>query len=317
MLAVVLVAAPYAAAAIFVVGFGWRLLRWAATPVPFRIPATAGQQRSLAFLRHARVENPASGAGVAARVGLEALLFRSLFRNTGHRRHGGLRLSFPGRRGLWLAAVAFHWCLLLVIVRHLRLVAEPVPGAVDHLAALDGFFRAGVPGWYASDVVIVVALAWLLVRRLREPVLRHLTLPADHAILALLLAIAATGIVMRHWARPDVVAAKTFALGLVTFHPVAAPTAPWFVAHLLLACALLAVFPFSKLMHAPAVLFSPTRALANDSRRVRHVNPWNAPVRVHSYADWEEEFREKIRGAGIPLDCDTETTTSEDGERRT
>jgi nitrate reductase gamma subunit len=307
MLGLLLGLVPYAAAAIFVAGFGWRLFGWASTPVPFRIPTTAGQQRALAFLRHARVENPAGAGGVAARVALEALAFRSLFRNTGHRRHPGMRLSFPARKELWLAGIAFHWSLLLVVIRHLRLVTEPVPALVNRLAAIDGFFRAGLPGWYVSDVVLLAALGWLLVRRLREPLLRYLTLPADHAILLLLIALAGTGVSMRYLARPDLVAAKTFALGLVTFHPAPVPTGPWFVAHLLLACALLALFPFSKLMHAPAVLFSPTRALANDNRRVRHVNPWNAPVAVHTYAEWEEEFREKIRAAGLPLEDDRST----------
>jgi nitrate reductase gamma subunit len=304
MLALLLIVAPYAAAATFLAGFGWRLLRWAATPVPFRIPTTAGQQRSLAFLRHAKLESPASGAGAAARVALEVLLFRSLFRNTGHRRHAGMRLSFPGSKELWLAAIAFHWSLLLVIARHARLVAEPVPALANRLAAIDGFFRVGLPGWYASDVVLLAALGWLLARRLRGPLLRYVTLPADYAALGLLLALAGTGIAMRYWARPDVVAAKTFALGIVTFHPVPAPAGPWFAAHLLLACALAAAFPFTKLMHAPAPLFSPTRALANDNRRRRHVNPWNPPVAVHTYAEWEEEYREKIQAAGLPLDDD-------------
>jgi nitrate reductase gamma subunit len=302
MSALLLVTAPYLAATIFVAGFAWRLLRWASTPVPFRIPTTAGQQRSLPFLRHGAVESPAGASGVVARVALEALLFRSLFRNTGHRRHSPMRLSFPGRKELWVAAIAFHWSLLLVVVRHLRLVTEPVPPLVGQLAAMDGFFRVGLPGWYASDVVLAGALGWLLLRRLREPLLRYVTLPADYLALGLLLGVAATGIALRYWARPDLVTAKAFAIGLATFRPVAPPTGAWFATHVLLVCALAAAFPFTKLMHAPAVLLSPTRALANDNRRVRHVNPWNAPVAVHSYAEWEQEFREKIRAAGLPLD---------------
>ncbi len=304
MLAVLLVVVPYAAAAIFLAGFTWRVLLWAATPVPFRIPTTAGQQKSLAFLPHARLENPASGAGVAARVALEALLFRSLFRNTSHRRHPGLRLSFPESKELWLAAIAFHGSLLIVLARHLRLVAEPVPVAVNALAALDGFFRVGLPGWYLTDVTLLAALAWLVLRRLRNPLLRYLTQPSDYAALAVLLAVAVTGIAMRYWERPDLVAIKQFALGLATLHPVPAPSSAgaWFAAHLLLVSALFAAFPFTKLMHAAAPFLSPTRAMANSSRRVRHVNPWNAPVRVHTYAEWEEEFREKIRAAGLPLD---------------
>jgi nitrate reductase gamma subunit len=298
-----LVVAPYAAAAVFLCGFTWRVVRWAVTPVPFRIPTTAGQQKSLAFLPHARLENPSGPIGAAARAALEVLLFRSLLRNTGHRRHPGMRLSFPGRKALWAAAIAFHASLLVVLVRHLRLVAEPVPAAVNDLAAIDRFFRVGMPAWYASDVVLVGALLWLLARRLRQPLLRYVTLPADYAALLLLIAIAGTGLVLRYQVRPDVAALKTFSLGLVTFHPAAPPAAGfWFAGHFLLACALLAVFPFTKLVHAAAPFLSPTRVMANSNRRVRHVNPWNAPVSVHTYAEWEGEFREKIAAAGLPLE---------------
>jgi len=34
----------------------------------------------------------------------------------------------------------------------------------------------------------------------------------------------------------------------------------------------------------------------------RHINPWNHPVRVHSYEEWEDEFRDKIVTAGLPLE---------------
>ena len=40
--------------------------------------------------------------------------------------------------------------------------------------------------------------------------------------------------------------------------------------------ALLIVFPFSKLLHAPAVFFSPTRNQADDARERRHLAPWAA-----------------------------------------
>jgi nitrate reductase gamma subunit len=73
-------------------------------------------------------------------------------------------------------------------------------------------------------------------------------------------------------------------------------------AHLVLVCALAAAFPFSKLVHMAGILLSPTRNLANDSRARRHLNPWNAPVKVHAYAEWEDEFRDKLVGAGIPVD---------------
>ena len=65
---------------------------------------------------------------------------------------------------------------------------------------------------------------------------------------------------------------------------------------------LIAYFPFSKLMHMGGVFLSPTRNLANNNRMKRHVNPWNAPVKVHTYEEWEEEFKDKIKAAGLPLE---------------
>jgi nitrate reductase gamma subunit len=71
---------------------------------------------------------------------------------------------------------------------------------------------------------------------------------------------------------------------------------------LFLLCVLISYFPFSKLMHMGGVFLSPTRNLANNSRCVRHVNPWDYPVHVHTYAEYEDEFREKMKGAGLPVE---------------
>jgi len=65
---------------------------------------------------------------------------------------------------------------------------------------------------------------------------------------------------------------------------------------------LVAYFPFSKLMHAPGIFLSPTRNLKNDSRAQRHVNPWSYPVKVHTYEEYEDEFRVAMKEAGIPLE---------------
>jgi [DsrC]-trisulfide reductase subunit M len=32
------------------------------------------------------------------------------------------------------------------------------------------------------------------------------------------------------------------------------------------------------------------------------VNPWNAPVALHTYEEWEHEFHDKIKLAGLPLE---------------
>ena len=65
---------------------------------------------------------------------------------------------------------------------------------------------------------------------------------------------------------------------------------------------LLAYFPFSKLMHLGGIFFSPTRNMRADTRAVRHVNPWNYPVNVHTYEEYEDDFRDKMIEAGLPVD---------------
>jgi hypothetical protein len=55
-------------------------------------------------------------------------------------------------------------------------------------------------------------------------------------------------------------------------------------------------------MHAGGVFFSPTRNMPNDNRARRHINPWNYPVKVHSYAEYEDDFREKMIEVGLPVE---------------
>ncbi|HKM80519.1 MAG TPA: sulfate reduction electron transfer complex DsrMKJOP subunit DsrM [Candidatus Acidoferrum sp.] len=308
--AFIAVAVPYAALAIFLAGFCYRILRWAWTPVPFRIPTTCGQQKSLPWIKASSVDNPSTGWGVLARMSLEVLAFRSLFRNNQARLHKD-RLVFSENKYLWLGALAFHWSLLIILLRHLRLLVEPVPAFVLALQRADGFFQITTPDLYASDVILLGALAYLLFRRLRDPLVRYISLFTDYLALFLLLGIAVSGVLMRYFLRADITSVKQFALGLATFHPIAPPALSSVVlVHVLLVSALAAYFPFSKLMHWGGVLLSPTRNLANNNRSKRHVNPWNYPVKTHTYAEWEEEFHDKIKAAGIPLEAEDAGKTS-------
>ena len=293
---------PYAAFAIFLVGFCARMLRWAWVPVPFHIPTTCGQQRSLPWIKAAKIDNPSTRWGVVARMAAEILLFRSLFRND-RARMEGKRLVLGESKYLWLGALAFHWALLLILLRHLRLFLEPVPAWINGLERLDGFFQIDAPQIYLSDVIILAALAYLLVRRFRDPAVRYISLFADYFALFLLLGIAVSGVLMRYFVRVDLLSVKQFALSLAAFRPAdLSALSPLFLTHLLLVCALAAYLPFSKLMHMGGVFLSPTRNLANDSRSRRHINPWNYPVKKHTYAEWEEEFHDKLVAAGIPLE---------------
>jgi len=298
-------AVPYAAATVFLVGISYRVLLWARVPVPFRIPTTCGQQRSLPWIRPARLDNPFTGAGAIGRVLLEVLCFRSLLRNTRARFTPDRRLVYGTSLVLWLGALAMHWSLLIILLRHLRFAFDPVPGAIATLQGIDGFLEVGLPPWYVSTVLFVAATTYLLFRRLVRAQVRYISLPADYFPLLLLLGIGLSGLTLRHLLHTDVAAIKELTAGLVSFQPtVPAGISPLFFGHLFLVSVLLAYFPFSKLVHLGGIFLSPTRALANNSRAVRHINEWNYPVTVHAYADYEDELRAKMVGAGIPVERD-------------
>jgi nitrate reductase gamma subunit len=315
------VALPALAAAVFLVGVVVCVLRWARTPVPFRIPTTSGQQRALPWIKSSYLDNPWTRPGVVFRMLLEVLLFRSLFRNTqaaitrtpvpldGHG-HGGHdeetkvgRLVYAEQKWLWAAALGFHWSFLIVLLRHLRFFMEPPPAFAIALASLDGFFQVGLPALYITDLVLLAGLGYLLARRLVDARVRYLSLFQDYFALYLILGLALSGVLMRYFVRPDIVAIKQLVMAVLTFSPaVPAEVAPLFFVHLFLLSVLVAYFPFSKLMHMAGVFLSPTRNLANTNRSRRHVNPWNYPVKVHTYEEWEHEFHDKIKAAGLPLE---------------
>jgi nitrate reductase gamma subunit len=296
------IALPYAAFGLLLVGIIIRVVRWGKSPVPFSIPTTCGQQRSLPWIKQNRIENPSTTWGVIGRMALEILFFRSLFRNTKTEKRGE-RLAFGSSQWLWLGALVFHWSMLIIVIRHLRYVMEPVPVVVRGIEALDGFLQIGVPVLYLTDLFIVAGLTYLFLRRVAIPQVRYISQAVDYFPLLLLLGIAGSGILMRYWFRVDILSVKEFAMNLVAFTPqISSEIGTIFYIHLFLVCSLAVYFPWSKLMHAGGIFMSPTRNLANNSRMIRHINPWNYQVKTHSYAEYEDEFREKMRKVGLPLE---------------
>ena len=137
---------PVAAApAVFLVAVVWKILRWIRAPIPFRVPLTAGQQHGLASVTHSRTGNPRSTFEVMLRVSVDVLLFRPLFRSTRTAPLLGPGLSHGMYRWLWLGAMAFHASLAVVVLRHLRLFMEPVPGFVAALERWDGATPCSCP----------------------------------------------------------------------------------------------------------------------------------------------------------------------------
>ncbi len=298
---------PYAAFAIFIVGFIYRvLIWWGSSPVPFCITTTCGQQETLPWIKQSKLENPSSTSGVIGRMALEVLLFRSLFRNLKTQMVEGTKLVYGEAKWLWLAALAFHWSFLVIVVRHLRFFIQNIPAPLKAIEGLDSFLQVGAPLLYISDAVILLAVTYLFLRRVFIPQVKYISLAADYFALFLILSIAGTGVLMRYFLKVDVVGVKELAMGLIGFNPVEAKKMQeigvLFYIHLFLVSSLLMYFPFSKLVHMGGVFLSPTRNMTANSRMKRHINPWNYPVHVHTYEEYENDFREKMKGAGIPVE---------------
>ncbi|OIP92176.1 MAG: menaquinol oxidoreductase [Syntrophobacteraceae bacterium CG2_30_61_12] len=294
---------PYLAFAIFLFGMVYRIVGWARSPVPFRIPTTCGQQKSLPWVKWSPIENPVDTKGVLKRMFFEVFLFRSLFRNVKLELREGPKLLYGSAKWLWLGAIAFHYAFLVILIRHFRFFSEPVAGLVRGLEGLDGFLEVGVPRFYLSGAVLLAAIAYLFARRYLVPQLKYISLPADYFPLVLIFSIGLTGILMRYFIKVDIIGVKQMTLGLAALQPtVVEGVGSIFYIHIFLVSVLFAYFPFSKLVHLAGVFLSPTRNLANNSRFVRHVNPWNYPVKTHTYDEYEEEFREKMIEAGLPVE---------------
>ncbi len=308
---------PYLALIIFILGFINRIIDWARSPVPFRIPTTCGQQKSLPWIKSANIDNPSTTGGVVVRMILEVVFLRSLFRNTKCELKEGDKISYEWEKWLWLFSLTFHWAFFTVLFRHLRFFTEPVPACVQLLEKLDGFLQIGLPGLMLSGVALLAAVTFLFLRRILIPQVKYISLGSDYFPLFLIFGIAFTGILMRYFTKVDIVGVKEFTMSLVTLNPhVIKGIGGVFYVHLFFVSVFLVYFPFSKLMHLGGIFMSPTRNLVNNSRAKRHVNPWNYPVKIHTYDAYEDEFREKMIEANLPVEKMIAPETPEESEEK-
>jgi len=294
---------PYGAFLFFVGGIIYRVAQWAGSPVPFHIPTVSGQQASLPWIRGGGAESPYTTWNLVKRMALEVLFFRSLLRNDRADIADRRRLILGADRFLWLGGLVFHWSFLIIVLRHLRFFLEPVPGAVLVLERADALFEVAVPTILITDFTVLVSVTYLFLRRVMNPRIRYISLISDYFPLLLIFSIVVTGVLTRHFYKADLFEVKRLIMGLVNFHPVSVRGAGiLFNTHFFLVCALLACLPFSKLSHMAGIFMSPTRNLMNDSRKRRHVNPWSYPVHVHAYEEYEDEFRDAMKEAGLPVE---------------
>ena len=224
----------YLATLALVVGLLYRINVYARTPAPLKIPTTPA---------------PITRGGVVLRMVREVVLFESLFKAT---------------LWTWSMGWLFHASLVLVLLRHLRYFTEPVWGWV---ALIQPF------GLYAG-ITMLLALCGLWARRLFVERIRYISTPSDHLMLVLLIAIAASGLLMQFVAHTDVIAVKGYFLGLMRFDIRMLPADLVLYLHLLMVAVLMLIFPISKLLHAPGVFFSPTRIQTDNPRDKRHIAAW-------------------------------------------
>ncbi len=224
----------YLATLLFVVGLLYRINTYARTPAPLKIPTTPA---------------PTTTGGVVMRMTREVVFFESLFKSN---------------LWIWGLGMMFHASLALVLMRHLRYFTEPVWGWV---ALIQPF------GMYAG-ITMLLGLCGLWGRRFFVERIRYISTPSDHLMLLLLIGIAASGLMMKFVVHTDVIAVKGYFLGLMHFNIQALPADLLLLVHLSLVMSLLVVFPFSKLLHAPGVFFSPTRNQKDNPREQRHLSAW-------------------------------------------
>jgi nitrate reductase gamma subunit len=228
----------YFATAVLVVGLLYKIRLYARTPAPLKIPTTPA---------------PVTQSGVVVRMAKEVVFFESLFK---------------ANKWTWLFGWVFHAALLLVVMRHLRYFTEPVWFWVRWVQPF---------GLYAG-FAMVAGLAGLWARRFTVERVRYISAPSDHLMLLLLIGIAVTGLMMKYVAHTDILSLKAFILGLMYFDPQPIPADPVLLVHLSLVLVLMLIFPFSKLLHAPGLFFSPGRNQVDNPREKRHLAPWAAKL---------------------------------------
>ena len=127
----------------------------------------------------------------------------------------------------------------------------------------------------------MLGLVGLLARRCLVDRLRYISAPSDYLMLVLIIAIGISGLSIKYIFHTDIVQLKLFFTGLITFNWQPLPHDPVLLIHLSLVILLMLIFPVSKLLHGPGVLFSPTRNQVDNPRESRHLTPWHHSAEEH------------------------------------
>ena len=225
----------YLSLLIFAIGLSYKIIQYWRTPAPLKIPIAPA---------------PIKLSGVFIRMIREVLLFESLFRSN---------------KWTWFFGWIFHFALVLLFLRHLVYFW---PGEIPTiLMKTEPFKYAAFP--------LIIGLLGLLGRRLFVDRVRYVSAPSDYLMLVLLIVIGGSGMLMTFaHNHPNMFLVKNFAVGLITLNWSELPSNLIFLAHIFLVFILIAIFPISKLLHAPGIFFSPTLNQVDDARKRRHISSW-------------------------------------------
>ncbi|MDC0239273.1 respiratory nitrate reductase subunit gamma [Candidatus Thioglobus sp.] len=225
----------YLSLLIFVIGLSYKIIQYSRTPAPLKIPIAPA---------------PLKRSGVFMRMVAEVFLFKSLFKAS---------------KWTWFFGWIFHWALVLLFIRHLGYFW---PGDTPEVLLKTESFK------YAS-FPLIIGLMGLLARRIFVDRIRYISSPSDYLMLILLITIGASGMLMTFALYyPNMGLVYSFAEGLVTLNWSELPSDLIFLVHIFFVFILIAIFPISKLLHAPGVFFSPTLNQVDNARKRRHISSW-------------------------------------------
>lgn len=221
---------PYIAVAIFTIGILYRLGRWASGRIVHNITLTPA---------------PTTQAGALVDIATEAALFKSLFK---------------ADKPLWSGAWLMHVALLSILAGHVMGI-----GLLGLQFYYIGLTSAETSEYLSSilgttfGILVLIALIYLLYRRIAINEVKQISAPSDYAHLLLLIGIVSVGNFMRLF--PEYAMhyepAREYVAHLITFTALTPDMEvlhnPAFVLHLLLVQVLMIVFPFSKLLHIPGM----------------------------------------------------------------
>ena len=212
--------------AVLVLGSFYRLYRVFRTPVNRHIPISPA---------------PSTRLGVVVAMLFETVSFRTLFRAS---------------VWTWVFGWLFHVCLLLTIIIHARFLAIPAPSLTAWLMPYTSYVSLG----------LVIGLVGLFARRLLVARVRYVSALSDFLHLALLLFIAIAGITLASTDSVNVYEVTVFVQGLLRGNWLNLTPNVLLVVHVLSACLLLCLYPFTKLFHGPLMWINPTRSSTDRTR---------------------------------------------------